>query len=466
VERYEALNEAEAQVITVSNPWNVDISNEGKLVHFSVEITNGENNNSNNSSSTLLIDPIFGITSSNNNSNALKLHRQASMYQWVEHKQTSTQKTYGGGKKTVTTYSYAKEWKDYYINSYNFKSSGSNGGQYQNPSRMEFTSETFVASTIKLGAYDLPSELIDRINWDEKLDVTLDNITNEELRKRAISYDGGYYFSSSANNSSSSYSSSSSLGGGGSGAQIGDQRVYFRETPPAIITIVGVQNGATLAAFISKTGEGGDILLFQRGNFTTQQMFDAAEEENIIVTWLIRLAGFVIMTLGLYLVFRPIEVFADVIPCVGSIIGCGLIFMAVVISSVLSLVTISIAWLVARPEIGAIVLCVSLVVVGLCALGVKKLGQKNGKNDDGDDDNFVAAVGGGKVVEVSPHAAAAPTVIAAEEQIPTVYALPEGKVIATVPPPQSYAYVATSAHQQPPPTVTVTAEPYVPKYKY
>ena len=44
VERYEALNEAEAQVTTVFDPWNVDIQNEGKLIHFSVNITNGDSN--------------------------------------------------------------------------------------------------------------------------------------------------------------------------------------------------------------------------------------------------------------------------------------------------------------------------------------------------------------------------------------------------------------------------------------
>jgi hypothetical protein len=110
---------------------------------------------------------------------------------------------------------------------------------------------------------------------------------------------------------------------------------------------------------------------------------------------------------------------------------------------------------VARPEIWVIVLCVTLAlaVVGLCALGVKRLRQKNGKN---------AAVGGGKVF-VSPHAAAAPTVMAAEDQLPTVYALPEENVITAVPPPQAYAYVATSA---PPPPVNVTAEPYDSKYGY
>mmetsp|Transcript_1346 Transcript_1346/g.2209 ORF Transcript_1346/g.2209 Transcript_1346/m.2209 type:complete len:523 (+) Transcript_1346:145-1713(+) len=458
VERYEALNEAEAQVTTVFDPWDVDTANEGKLVHFSVNITNGDNNNDSNNGG--LTDPIFGIAAPN----ALQLHRHAEMYQWVEDKTTTTTKTYGGGKKKTTTYSYSKEWKDYLINSYNFKNQ--NGGQYQNPSTMEFTSETFTADKIMIGAFQLPEQLINRINWDEDLDVTLENITNEELRGRAESYDGGYYFGyDSINNDNDVYnndtttavstSSSSSFGGG---AQVGDQRVSFRETPPSIITIVGVQSGGTLGAFVSETGEGGDVLLFKQGNLTSVEMFDAAEEENKFATWLIRLAGFAIMTFGLYLVFRPIEVFADIIPFVGSIIGCGLIFMAVLISSILSLVTISIAWLVARPEIGAIVLCVSLAVVGLCAFGVKKFGKKKSE----DDDDFIAAVGG-KVVEApaAPTANVVPNVMAVNEP-PTVYALPEGQVVASAPQQQPYAYVGSAPQQQP--TVTVSAQPYVPKY--
>ena len=475
VERYDALNEAESQVTSVFNPWKVDNSNEGKLVHFAVNITNGDDNGNDNEggTTTTLTDPIFGIKSST----ALKLHRQAEMYQWVEDKRTTTQKTYGGGKKKTTTYSYSQEWKDYWINSNNFHSGNSN---YQNPSGMEFTSDTFVANSIKIGAYELPAELINRINWEEDVTgLTLENITNEELRGRATSYgNNGYSFSSTTTTNYNSNNNSSSSSSGSTSTEIGDQRVYFRETPPSIITIVGVQSGGTLGAFVSETGEGGDVLLFKRGNLTSVQMFDSAEEENKFATWLIRLAGFAIMALGLYLVFRPIEVFADIIPCVGSIIGCGLVFMAVTISAALSLVTISIAWLAARPEIGAIVLCVSLAVVGLCALGVKKLGKrKNGKNDE-DDDDFVASMsggGGGKVVEVPPAAAAAPTVMAVEEP-PTVYALPEGQIIASAPPQQQpYAYVASASQQQhyaytasaPPhqqPTVTVTAEPYVPKY--
>ncbi len=87
VKRYDALNEAESQVLSISSPWSVNNETEGKLIHFSANITNANE--------TVLEDPLFGIQSS---TEALKLHRQAEMYQWVEKSKTRTKKTSGGGK--------------------------------------------------------------------------------------------------------------------------------------------------------------------------------------------------------------------------------------------------------------------------------------------------------------------------------------------------------------------------------
>ena len=59
--------------------------------------------------------------------------------------------------------------------------------------------------------------------------------------------------------------------------------------------------------------------------------------------------------------------------------------MAAVLSAILSLLTISIAWLAARPKVGGIVLAVSLIVVGGCAFGYKKI---RGQKEEDDPDSF------------------------------------------------------------------------------
>ena len=201
------------------------------MQHFSTNITNG---------GSILTDPIFGVQS-----DGLALSRDAEMYQWVEEKRTKTKSKTGGGKTTTTTYHYNKEWKDYRVDSQSFKRSG-----YTNPSDMEFTSDEFYASPIMIGAYELPQELVGRVNWYQDVDVDINSITDQTIRNRTIKTSDGYYFGNSP-----------------SSPVVGDQRVSFAEVPPSTITIVGVQNGNTLSAFVSETGEGGDVLLFKRGNY-------------------------------------------------------------------------------------------------------------------------------------------------------------------------------------------------------
>mmetsp|Transcript_510 Transcript_510/g.1026 ORF Transcript_510/g.1026 Transcript_510/m.1026 type:complete len:438 (+) Transcript_510:135-1448(+) len=379
VERYDALNEAESEVTSVSG-MNIDAANEGKLLHFSVNITNAGD---------ALVDPIFGIETTD----GLALRRSAEMYQWYEQTKTTSKKNVGGRKTSTKTYTYEKEWKDYLVSSQNFKTP--NG--HSNPSSMEFEDATFNADPIMIGAYELPRELVGRIDWDKPMSLDVDDITSQSIRDRTVKNSDGFYFSNS--NSTS-------------GPQVGDQRVSFTETPASIITIVGIQNGNTLSAFVSETGEGGDILLFNQGKYSATEMFDAAESENAVFTWILRLVGYMVMAAGIYLIFRPIEVFADIIPCVGSVVGCGIIFMACLISAVLSSITIAIAWLVAHPEIGAIILVVTLTVVGCCAFGVKQLGKRRGEQDAVSSSSI--SISDDKVVA---------------DSVPTVYATQEGKVV-------------------------------------
>jgi hypothetical protein len=367
VQRYDALEEAETQVKLISG-MKIDPQNEGKLLHFSVDVVNGGGP---------ISDPIFGVEC-NTTTDCLILHRYAEMYQWDEEVSTTTTNE-TGTKISSKTYRYNKQWLEYHVNSENFNNR--NGG-YDNPSSMRFEKYTVSADPILIGAYELPQELISEVDQfpGNVFDVDLTDISDESLRSEAkySQSTGGYYF------------------GGGNDTttpQIGDQRVWFTETPSSRITIVGVQTNNTLSAFVSETGNGGDVLLFKQGNYTAIEMFDAAEDANKATTWLLRFAGFGVMSLGLWLVLRPIEVFADIIPILGDIIGCGISFISILFASILSGITISLAWLIYRPVIGAIVLAVFLTVIGCCAFGVKLLqrslcpSSSSSSRPDGDEEN-------------------------------------------------------------------------------
>src|SRR5262249_27905189 len=94
-------------------------------------------------------------------------------------------------------------------------------------------------------------------------------------------------------------------------------------------------------------------------------MLAKAEQENTMMTWIGRAAGFLMMAVGLYLVFNPLVTFADVIPFVGTLLGTGVALFAGVVALALSLITIALAWLWYRPLLGAGVLVVAVLLIGL-----------------------------------------------------------------------------------------------------
>ena len=98
MERYDALNEAETQTTSI-NPSSINPANEGELLHFSVNITNGGD---------ALVDQVFGIESG-----GLTFRRDAQMYQWIENTQTTSKKTVGGGKTTKKTVSFDVSMQNY-----------------------------------------------------------------------------------------------------------------------------------------------------------------------------------------------------------------------------------------------------------------------------------------------------------------------------------------------------------------
>jgi hypothetical protein len=102
-------------------------------------------------------------------------------------------------------------------------------------------------------------------------------------------------------------------------------------------------------------------------------MFQAAQAANTTLTWILRAGGFLVMFLGLTLMFKPIAVFGDVIPIVGTLLGAGLAVFAGAVAAALSLITIAISWLAFRPLVGiALLLLAGGVVAGLTYLAAQR----------------------------------------------------------------------------------------------
>ena len=89
-------------------------------------------------------------------------------------------------------------------------------------------------------------------------------------------------------------------------------------------------------------------------------MFDAAQSENTLITWLIRIGGLVGIFVGFAMMLSILGVIADVVPFIGSIVRFGTGAVALVLTMLIGPLVIAIAWVAYRP----------LVAIGVLAAGV------------------------------------------------------------------------------------------------
>jgi len=104
------------------------------------------------------------------------------------------------------------------------------------------------------------------------------------------------------------------------------------------------------------------IELIAAGAVPPKVMFQHAQEENVTMTWVLRLAGVVIMLIGFSLVLRPLSVAASVIPLLGDVMGACTFLVALVCSAAIAPIVIAFGWLWYRPLIG-----IGVLVVGAAA---------------------------------------------------------------------------------------------------
>jgi len=321
VKRYQTLNEGAGSVISLPEARVVP-EYDGKLIHVSGRAVTDE----------IVADPEFAVAV-----NAIKLKRKAEMYQWKESKQRKTQKKLGGGKKTVTTYSYSKRWSPSLIPSSNFKKPGG----HQNPDSMPYHSKEFVASEVFLGEFKLPRSLVGKINNAATLPVA--DLADIEDFPNADFHGPGIYF-----------------GDNPSAPQIGDLRITYQIVAPTEVSIVSRQIGQSLEPY--RANAGGTINMLSLGYVGAENMFQQAQRSNVMWTWIFRLGGFILMLIGVAMILRPLSVLADVVPFLGSIVGAGSVILSFLIAAPFAFLTIAVAWLRYRPVLG-----ISLVILATLA---------------------------------------------------------------------------------------------------
>jgi hypothetical protein len=102
------------------------------------------------------------------------------------------------------------------------------------------------------------------------------------------------------------------------------------------------------------------LLFAKSGAVTAADVFAQAQEENRILTWILRAVGIVAMLIGFALLCSPLVALGDLIPIVGSILGAGAVFVAIFLTALLAPLVIASAWLWYRP----------LIALGVMGVGV------------------------------------------------------------------------------------------------
>lgn len=337
VQTAKSLDEGQSQVVTVSAD-KVDPANEGKLVHMTGQAQTPDT----------LRDPTYPVEIK-----AIKLIRNMQGYQWDEDKSTSTRKKVGGGEETVTKYTYKKVWSRSPINDTSFKEKNGHNNWLKRP----LENRTMVASTVTVGAFTLIDALKDSIDSEEKLPLLqehFDKLSPAEQSSLKL-VDGILYHGNTPSN-----------------PEIGDVKIHFEVVKPTVVSFFAKQVGSSFAPFQTQAGDA--LIRLDVGTRSAQELFAAAATENTIMTWVLRLVGFLMFFIGVSMVFRPFSVMADVIPFFGNILETGIAFFAFAIAAPAAMGTIAVAWFFYRPLYGILLFAgaIGLIVAMKSMFGAKK----------------------------------------------------------------------------------------------
>ena len=335
------LKEGFSVVVSVS-PDKKDFKNEGKLIHF-FGMTKSPN---------LLTDGEFGISAS-----ALKMQRIVEVYQWKEESKSKTVQKLGGGTETTTTYTYSKDWSDKLIDSSNFKEAEI----HQNPSIKLFSDEEWIANKVTVGEYTISEDLLSALSGYESFTIPQEMFDAKNTTASSqLQLAGNMIYYQTSNITT---------------PEIGNTRINYETIPPQDISVIYKQSGEMLVPY--KTKNGSSISMIQLGRSTDEEMFKNAQESNKTMTWILRFVGALLLFIGFQMMLGVLPVVGSVIPFIGNIVGAGIGLVSFLLTIIISMVVIAIAWITYRPFIAIILFVIAIAGYVLLMKNSKKLAKKN-----------------------------------------------------------------------------------------
>jgi len=244
------------------------------------------------------------------------------VYAWEETTSETSETKLGGSEEVTTTYSYEKVWTAHPQKSSGFKipEGHENVHRTLKSQSASVKNADIEGYTLRVSSLSLPSF--------SDITLTSENIIPSEEYSLASP---GFL-----------YAGSGTL----QNPQIGDVRISYTGLayPLERATVFGKINteSKTIDAYYGKKDKK-FYRLFESGR---EGALETLRFEHKLLTWGLRLVGFVLMWAGMMMILAPISVFLDVVPIFGTISRSALGFMTGIIAFVLSLITILVSMIV------------------------------------------------------------------------------------------------------------------------
>ena len=361
------LNEAEKTAIHVEDVSVVNPELDGKLIHATAQVTTSDS----------LTDPIFGAGAV-----AVMLSREVEYYQWVETKHEETKDKIGGGQETITTYTYKKEWVGNPIESAEFRDPDYKGLNF---TLSNVEDKIQYAENVHFGAYRMPDCLIHQMSgrvpvepvfteslkkeWEKSLKGVLERRAPKDsifAEKELVHIDGNVVY----------------FGRNTSIPEIGDVRVTLTKVLPREASVIAQVYQDNLKEYTAKNGM--SLATLTMGAEDMETMFSSEHSKNSILTWLLRLAGILLVVFGLKGITEIIVTLFKVLPFLASIANFGVGAICWIVGILWSVIVIALAWIFYRPVLG-----ISLLVVAalLTFFFIKKGKSLKPASDEVQEDN-------------------------------------------------------------------------------
>jgi hypothetical protein len=384
----DAIEEAAGALVEFADPSVHDAAFEGKLVHACARA----------SANGTLSDARFGVTAPEH---ALSLSTRSEIYQWVETRESKSEKKLGGSVVTTTVYDYECAWRPLPESSAEFKESGHENTQILPTGVWE--GGRIVAKDVSFGAYRLPESFIASLSFARAELLPVEKTAEEIASLQAALFgvpptpvappadppaeaaevpaDGAAEApaaAEAANPAAPFVPRKVFLLGDGtlyigldpSAPAIGDVRVSFAYVPETDASLIARVKGDTFGPFLAANGT--PFSRIATGTLAADEMIANARQGNRVTSWLLRLAGWFLLFLAVRMVLAPLAVIGDVVPFIGSILRFGTGLVAFAVATPWALTVIAIAWIRFRPLLGAGLLVLAAAIVAFVFLRKRK----------------------------------------------------------------------------------------------